>query len=214
MSDDEIRRDEQEIAIRALEWGRTASKRQLIMALYEAFGLDTPEERSQFPMSMAIQTAREIHTKMVLQFFRDPTGWLLKHEAKTRRTRRNASKAKKKKAANPQVMAIYHHNPADLHGVDVDELKKAKRKYREFHGVDVKKMTRRGPKNGRPKPLIVLGRLIDIIYEPTRGQRRAIHWIHAFGRNARLCTDVGGKGLYIVTTEGTVQVDFSRGIVS
>lgn len=114
----------------------------------------------------------------------------------------------KKQKPNPEILSIV--NPAQE-----AELRRAYAQYRKFHGTEPTTLTPRGRKGARQrKILIVLGRVVDIIYEPRTGQRKRIHWVHSFGRDARLATDASGKHLYIVGKQGQVQVDFSRGIVS
>lgn len=118
-----------------------------------------------------------------------------------------AMKDRLRGSPNPTILSIT--NPASR------EMTKAIAAYRKFHGVDPIRTTIRGRKGKRPrKILIVLGRLVDLVYEPSRGERKRIHWIHAFGRNARLAVDPTGKHLYIIAKEGMRQVDFSRGIIS
>ncbi len=122
--------------------------------------------------------------------------------------RKRVKRVKRTTRTNPEILAIL--NPAG-----VDELEKAKRAYKKFHGVAPSRVVVRGRRGKRPrKVLIVLGRLIDLIYEPRRGQRKRIHWIHAFGPEVRLATDSTGRELFILGPEGVRQVDFSRGIVS
>ena len=113
---------------------------------------------------------------------------------------------------NPEILSVAHTNPVHTSQL---QMEKAARKYRQFHGVDPDKITTIGnPEAADAKVLIVLGRLVDLIYEPSKGLRKTIHWHHKFGKDARLATDISGKKLYIVGKQGQVQVDFSRGIIS
>ena len=93
------------------------------------------------------------------------------------------------------------------------ELGQAVRQYRKFHGVNPKRALRRG-KGKKARVLVGLGDMVEIVYEPRRGQRKRIHWFHKFKRRAILATDDKGRGLYIVDPEGRIMVDFSAGIVT
>lgn len=104
---------------------------------------------------------------------------------------------------NPHLLTIAG-NPATIDA-------KAVAAYRKFHGVQPKSAVRVGKGSG---VLIALGSLVDIVYKPTRGDRRGPAWIHRFGRGAVLASTPDGSKLFIVDTKGKRQmVDWSRGIV-
>jgi len=127
--------------------------------------------------------------------------------------RKKKTKARRRRR-NPQVLAISNPSAAAVRAGA--EVAKALARYREFHGEDPPEIVRMGTRRRGQKPrvLIVLGRVVDIVYEPTTGQRKRVHWIHDFGPDARLCTDPTGRELVILTGDNEPQVDFSRGIVS
>lgn len=98
------------------------------------------------------------------------------------------------------------HNPSRR-----PELKRALAQYRKFHGVNPRKALKRG--TGK-QVLVALGDVVEIVYEPRRGQRKRVHWVHKFKQRAILATDENGRGLFIVDPKGRVMVDFGAGIVT
>ena len=127
--------------------------------------------------------------------------------SRTRNTRTTpkARPTKASRKSNPELLILT--NPAS------PELARAVKRYRKFHGVDPKRALRRG-RGKKAKVLVGLGDMIEIVYEPRRGQRKRVHWFHQFKRRAILATDADGNGLYIVDPSGKVMVDFSAGIVT
>lgn len=117
--------------------------------------------------------------------------------------RKALAKRKVRRRKNAQLLTIT--NPSKIPAALL-------RRYRAFHGVNPKRALVSG--RGKVKGLIALGDVVEIVYEPKRGERKRIHWFHKFKRKAILATDVTGKELYIVDPKGRVMVDFQRGIVA
>ncbi len=91
------------------------------------------------------------------------------------------------------------------------DLVKAEKAYRQFHGVNPKrvaKLGRRGP------VLIALGELREIVYQPRRGNRTGPAFFHHFRAGNVLAVTADGKRLVIVDRKKRKAVDFDLGIVS
>lgn len=104
---------------------------------------------------------------------------------------------------NPQILTI--GNPRGR-----TELAKAVRAYERFHGVKPK-VAKKGKGTG---VWIELGKAREVIYEPTKGERRKAPYRHKFGRGAVLAASADGKRLAIFPGSGSrMRVDWARGIV-
>lgn len=92
-------------------------------------------------------------------------------------------------------------------------MKKAIKKYEEFHGKPYNDIVRVDFKN--PQQLVYLGKAIEIIYESDKanggGDGEPCWYRHKFHKDDILCTDQGGKQLYILGSKLTVE---DRGIVN
>lgn len=67
---------------------------------------------------------------------------------------------------------------------------------------------------GKGESLVALGDLLEVVYRPTRGQRRGPAFVHKFGRGAVLAATADGLELVIVPGKGKpFRVDWERGIV-
>ena len=101
----------------------------------------------------------------------------------------------------------------------MSRLRRAKRKYEQFHGVPPDRILRVDAPD-LPPYLVILGELREITYWPTRPTRRRGEYVHAFGdyghRKGKevplLATDPEGQNLYIVKSRSKFQVG-RRGIV-
>lgn len=109
----------------------------------------------------------------------------------------------KKRRRNPELLTI--SNPTRA------KLAKAANAYRQFHGVDPKKMTKLG--NGGDV-LIALGDLREIVYQPRRGDRKGPAFFHKFKPGNVLAVTADGKRLAIVDRKKRTAVDFDLGIVN
>ena len=115
---------------------------------------------------------------------------------------REAAKRRRKAKANPQLLVI-HPNPKSGAALAA---------YRQFHGVEPVKVKRIG-RGKNPKRMVSLGQVVEVVYEPRRGQRRRVHWFHRFKGRAVLLASPDGRELRILDPDGAVLVDFDRGIV-
>lgn len=106
---------------------------------------------------------------------------------------------------NPLLMTVTNPRKAKA-----GSLEAARKAYRTFHGVEAGKPVRFGPGN---LVLLAIGDLKEIIYKPSKGDRKGPAWYHQFGKGAILATDPEGKKLYIVDRSGKIRVDFDRGII-
>lgn len=87
----------------------------------------------------------------------------------------------------------------------------ALRAYREFHGVEPQKQRQVA---GSAPVLVALGQLREVVYQPTRGDRKGPAFFHRFGRGAWLAATPDGKSLVLVPAAGKpFRVKWDRGIV-
>jgi hypothetical protein len=117
-----------------------------------------------------------------------------------RRPRRGRPGRRRK---NPELLTI--SNPAR------QEMVAAIAAYKKFHGVAPKVARRFGKGKGI---LIALGDAKELVYRPTRGQRRGPAFFHRFGKHAVVVSNADGSVLRIVPARGSrLRVDWERGIV-
>ena len=91
------------------------------------------------------------------------------------------------------------------------KLSAAAAAYRKFHGIEPKKLRQLGGSGGA---LVALGDLLEVVYRPTKGQRRGPAFVHKFGRGAVLAATPDGAQLVLVPAPGRpFRVDWERGIV-
>jgi hypothetical protein len=120
---------------------------------------------------------------------------------KMKRARAAKGGGKKKPRRNPSLLTLT--NPGDLAA--------ARRAFRRFHHVDPKRV-RKVPGSG--PPLIALGMLREVVYQPTRGARKGPAFVHKFGKGATLASTADGKTLLVIPATGKpFRVDWSRGII-
>ncbi len=110
-------------------------------------------------------------------------------------------KRKTAKRENPQLLVI--GNP---------HSRSALAAYRKFHGTNPVKVAKAG-RGKNPKAMLSMGDVVEIVYEPRRGQRKRAHWVHKFKRRALLLASPDGRELRIIDSAGRVLVDFGRGII-
>lgn len=101
----------------------------------------------------------------------------------------------------------------------MSRLRRAKRKYREFHGVEPDRVI---PVDAPDLPpfLVILGELTELSYRPTEPTARQGEYTHDFGDYGThkgkevplLATDPEGKNLFIVKRRSKFKVG-KRGIV-
>ena len=79
--------------------------------------------------------------------------------------------------------------------------------FEAFHGTEPKV-------RGSGFPILVeVGRLREVVYEPTHGERSGVEWFHQFEASSLYATE-DGKELWIVPDEGEpMRFDPERGIV-
>jgi len=101
----------------------------------------------------------------------------------------------------------------------VSHLRKARAKYREFHGIDPDRIIKVDAPD-LPPYLVILGKLLEIDYEPTDPTQKKGQYWHEFGdygdRKGKfvplLATDPEGRQLYIVKMRSGFKIN-KRGIV-
>lgn len=113
----------------------------------------------------------------------------------------------KGKRRNPHLLTLT--NPAPKKAAK--NVAAAARAYREFHGIEPKKVRKLG---GEGEALVALGDLLEVVYRPTKGQRRGPAFVHKFGRGAVIAATPDGLQIVLVPApRKPFQVDWSRGIV-
>ncbi len=94
-----------------------------------------------------------------------------------------------------------------------EEMKKAIKMFEDFYGKEYNEICNVPFRN--PNQLVYLGRAVEIIYESDKsnggGDGLPCLYKHKFHKDDILCTDQGGKQLYILGTKLTVE---DRGIVN
>ncbi len=145
-------------------------------------------------VTVAIEKAREFgrtvyRVKFVPNAPSKRTGWETRAEIVepmrgTRRTRRNPS--------------------------PTAELRQAAAAFKQFHGVNPRKVS----KGGGRGVLVSLGELREIVYQPTRGERKGPAFFHNFKAGNILAVTADGERLVIVDRKNRTAVDFDLGIVS
>lgn len=120
--------------------------------------------------------------------------------SRTRSAKRGTSRTGRR---NPQLLTVMNPTRADL--------EKARKAYRQFHGVDPKRVAKLGT---RGPILIALGETREIVYQPRRGHRTGPAFFHHFKAGNVLAVTADGKRLVIVDRRKRKAVDFDLGIVS
>lgn len=125
--------------------------------------------------------------------------------APARRRRSRMHKRQAKRRCNPsELLMLTNPTPGGA-------VAQAVAAYKRFHGVAPVKARRLA---GSGPPLVALGQLREVVYQPTRGDRKGPAFFHRFGRGAVLAADPSGKHLFLVPSVGKpFRVDWERGIV-
>lgn len=124
-------------------------------------------------------------------------------EIRYRDAQRAYDEQKAKRRRNPDLLTV-SGNPSS-------KLDQATRRYRQFHGVDPERVTKL---SGKGEPLIALGELREIVYQPRRGARKGPAFFHQFKAGNVLATNAAGTKLVIVDRRKRRAVDFDLGIVN
>jgi hypothetical protein len=90
------------------------------------------------------------------------------------------------------------------------ELEAAVEAYREFHGVDPERILPLG--EGR-KVLLMLGLLREIVYKPTRGERRGPAFIHHVGPSVALAATADGEVVLVPLPGSRFRFDPEYGLM-
>lgn len=113
---------------------------------------------------------------------------------------RSRTKTRRGRKRNPTLVTL--HNPSTARS-------KLLADYKTFHGVEPPKVRDLGP---RFPDMMALGDCLEVVYRPTRGQRRGPAFFHKFKRGTQLARDVAGT-LYILRKDGKpVRFDPKLGI--
>lgn len=112
---------------------------------------------------------------------------------------------KKRTRRNPTLMTL--SNPSRA-GNTMDAARQA---YQTFHEMPAPKARNLG---GDGPPLVALGELVEVVYQPTRGARRGPAFVHRFRRGAVLAATPDGQELVLLPSpKKPFQVDWKRGII-